>query len=809
MRPLFCLLLGGLSALSADLPNGYDNLILGRNTSSEVTAAAGHLADFLELDFGKRPQIRHLPLAGRPDGILISADPGNSRFDFNALTDEILIERTKEGLSISGTDNTATCFAIYRFIERYLGWRCYAPGQLGLEKLDDPPQPPAGSGEPEILLYEKAKFYSRNLSGMSEGGHSINWRTWHGLRERFVFNHTLQQTLSPDLFESHPDWFAKDKQGKPMKPPFNYSHGYNDHPDLSHPDVRSHVVQVTIDALEASNEPAANSVYPPVLRSPGVISTSISLGDSFVFGQFPDSYSWNPDAYFRRWPDWANHVFDYSNEVAGRVKNWWYESFTRQSSDASLYIGALSYLNWENVPDFKVDRSIVPYLTYDRSQWYDPNARENDLALVSTWSTNGPEFLGTWDYLFGYGFLMPRSMVSIIGDSIPSLYDRGVRAYFSQVAAIWPYDAHTNYLAAQLLWDPDADVESLMHEFFNEYYGPASPQMRAFFSKAEAVWMNQAESGWWLRYWKDPWQAALWQDNDLFEMQRLLELAAANSSKFDEHSYSTRLKPSRFHNRIRETAQLFNLTRLFVEYQKSCWKLQSHAWENASRKELRSGLKTVEECHTLRENLRSSAAHISIASPRINYAGELEWVFRYDALDATRKVIETRLEKPSSIGADLTDYSVLKDKYFRKIDDPRIWHHQFMDSENHSRIVPRGGRGYLVKDTRRGHLYQLFRAEEGYDYLALLDLETAQSPTGEVYLEMDFFNAGNDRLGKSPRARIAPSGIYGEKQRIRSLMRAPAGSAYGRIKIRFYELDPGSQVKLEQIDVLELEPTGP
>ncbi|MEX0323592.1 MAG: DUF4838 domain-containing protein [Puniceicoccaceae bacterium] len=809
MRWLLFLLFGSLSGLSATLPEGYGSLLLGRNVTPEVELAAGHLADFLEKDFGIRPNIRRIPLAGRPSGIVIRTDPYNGQFDSDPLTDEILIERTEGRIQIVGSDNSSTCFAVYRFIEHCLGWRYFAPGDLGLEKLDDPPAPPASSGQIEVILYDKALFYSRNLQGLGATGHPINWRTWHGLRERFAFNHTLHRVLDPSLFDEHPDWFAKDPAGVPMKPPFDTPHGYNDHPDLSHPEVRAHVIRQTTSALKSSIKNSSQQVFPTVLKSPGIISTSISLGDSFVFGNYPDSYTWNPDGYIRRWPDWSNHVFDYSNSIAVSINQLWKETARHVSEDRRLYLGALSYLNWEDVPDFKVDSSIVPYLTYDRSQWYDPQARASDLELVSEWAANGPEFLGTWDYMFGQGFLIPRSMINIVRESIPSVYDRGVRAYFSQVGAQWPYDAHTNYLASRLLWNPNSDAERLMEEFFKEFFGPASEEMEAFFTSAEAVWMKQADAGWWLRYWRDPWQAALLKDSEIIQMQGLLDQASAKAKSSANQPSPGGLRPSRFEERIKETAQLFELTRSMIDYQRACWELQSINWETVSRKELESGLTLVRSCRNLRDKLISTAAQVSGSSPRMRRAGDLNWIFIYDSISASQQAIEWLLEDSNARPFGMLRASKLKDKRFSEADDSRIWHQQFMDSENqHLKIMP-DGNGFLVKDTRRGHLYQMFRAKEGMDYLALLDLQTSQSPTGEVYLEMDFYDVDHQLLGKSPRSRIAPTHLYGESQRIRSFMRAPKGSIYGRIKVRFFELDPGSEVKLEWIEVLELDRRNP
>lgn len=809
MRCPLLLFLGAAVGLSAQLPEGYQQILLGRNASDQLVTAANHLADFLERDFGSRPTLRHMPMTGRPVGILIMTEADHRAFDSNPLTDEIIIERKGGGLQISGSDNTATCFAVYRFIEHCLGWRYYAPGELGLEKLDPPPNPPEAVGDPEILLHDQAKFYSRNLYAIGTAGHSPDWQLWNGLRERFSFNHTLQQVLDPSLFTQNPDWFAKDEHGVPMKPPFDTPHGYNNHPDLSHPDVRNHVVTKTLDALKTYGHSANAEVYPPVLRSPGVISTSISLGDSFVFGTYPDSYNWRPRSYFRRWPDWANHVFDYSNAIARDITEGWRKMNEKQSTDTRLYLGALSYLNWENVPDFTVDSSIIPFLTFDRSQWYDRNARENDLQLVSKWSTNGPEFLGTWDYLFSYGFLIPRSMRGVVGDSIPALHKSGVRAYFSQIGAQWPYDAHTNYLTARLLWNPDRDAEELMEELFNEYYGPASVEMHAFFSDAESIWMKQKEAGWWLRYWKDPWQAALWTESDIERLQDHLDLASRKAENYGKMHAAIDRRASRYLDRINETRALYGITRLFIAYQKACWELQSVDWENASNQTLYEGLQEVIRCRELKGQLISKAEILSNMSTRIGRANELDWIFKYDSLDATEKTILVMLENADAKAFGLWRKSILRDKRFDRINDPEIWHHQFMDSVNQVRQSEPDGSGYMVQNIRRGHVYQLFETNEGADYLALLDLETSQSPTGEVYLEIAFFDEANNQLAVSPRSRIAPTSLYGDKQRIRATLKAPAKSKFGRIKIRFFELDPECEVKLEWVDVLRLDLENP
>jgi hypothetical protein len=824
----------------AALPEGYETLYLNRHASTEVKAAAADLAGLMERQFGATPEIARVPLWGRGKGIVIGPEAQHAAFDQDPLTDEILIERTGHGLAIIGSDNTSTCFAIFRFAEEFLGWRYYQPGELGLERLDSAPETPSVDGSSSVLLLEKASYLSRNPSSMGRNLDGLDWQAWHGLRERFYYNHTLHRLLPPTEFDQHPEWFAKDENGKPMRPPYYPNvHGYNDHPDLSREEVRSWTIEKTLEALEAAtpfkratSTSEVTTNFPPVRQSPGMVSTSISLGDSFVFGSFDDDYPWKPDGYFRRWPDWSNHVFAYSNAVAEGIEQGLNSGTWGTGGRPDLYIGTLAYLNWENVPDFAIHPAIVPYLTFDRSQWYDAEAKADDLQTVSEWNQTAAPFLGTWDYLFGYGFLIPRSMQGIVSESIPALHARGVRAYFSQIAAIWPYDGHTNWLITRLLWNVDSDASALLNEYFREYYGPASEPMRAFFDRAESIWMQQTGSGWWLRYWKDPWQAGLWKQEDLAVCGNLLDQALGSAQTAQPSSDG--LNPDRFAMRIEQTRVLFNLTQAFHQYQSLCWQLQVVDWDAAPRDRLIEAVQLAENAIAAKSRMAAARDAAVRQTPLASYCSDLEWVFRYDSLGASMANISRNLElrvkndpTPAiqlnrllsiwaqsqgmqwNTAAQMTWTQVLNDRSFAQVDNPRIWYRQFMDSENMEQAARDNPSGFIARNVRRGHLYQLFAAQPGDFYLGQVNVDTNQSLTGEVYIRLDFFNAEHKLLAESRRARIAPVEQAGSRQTLHALMQAPANAAYGRLFIRFYEMDQGSEAALDSAGVLQLESQAP
>ena len=784
---IFCNLLL-LASARADRQAGYDELVILRTSDAKVLAAAASLADILEKTTGQRPEIRRQRLIEFRRTVLIGAAPEHPAFDADPLTDEVLVERTSAGLEIRGSDNTATCFAIYRFIEVFLGWRYYQPGDLGLERLDDPPPIPAIDGQAGMLLLERSGFHSRNLTGITTTGTGISWADWHCLREKFEYNHRLHRVVTPDLFETDPELFAKQADGEPGRPPYPVTHGHNDHPDLSNPGVRRLAVADFMDRYTGSAISSATATH------------SLSLADSFEFGWVPGDYEWKPAGYFRRWPDWSNHVFDYTNAVATDIQAYWNRLYDGVPEPPPLYLGALSYLTWEKPPDFPLHPSIVPYLTYDRSQWYDPVARQDDLANVQAWAAKDTRVLGTWDYLFGYGFLMPRSLVEIVSESIPRLHQHGVRAYFSQVEPVWPFDLHTTWLTSRLLWDPDADATKLMDEFYREFYGPAEPFMREFFAAAEQTWMQQDQAaekpatggtgkapGRWLRYWKDPWQAALWKAEDLQNMENLLGNAL-------NHTLSGHQQ--RFHDRVRQTARLFAVTRAFVDYQHSAWALQSAKPDADS-------IDPMGDRNRLDQELSSVLETFPMAAK----ASDLSWIDRYDATggyllkrarasNLRRQQLEDWCRRQGFTGQPDLDVrpQEIRLPELKTLGTPGKWKLSLLDSENAS-IIPLAGKdGLLAESVRRGHAYQAFRVQAGQFLLAQADVETGQSPSGEVYIRIDFFDRDFQLIGSSNRSRAAPSQLYGKNQQLRVLAQAPNGATAARMVIRFYEMDRDSRI---------------
>lgn len=292
--------------------------------------------------------------------------------------------------------------------------------------------------------------------------------------------------------------------------------------------------------------------------------------------------------WFRRRPDYSNLVFTFMNRVAEQVA----------PVHPDKYLGALAYYWAENAPDFPVHPNVMPFLTADRSQGYDPAFRAEEAALQARWAEalglpptapgavaigksitavsrfagmksdashqsvampqSGPpsptsaghrvpqardsafadsEYrsrdrgnlaeprLGLYDYVYGYGFLIPRQHTAMIADYLPRARALGFTDYYAEVGPNWGLDGPQPWLLAQLARDPGADARALLDEYYARYFREAAGPMRQFFEESERIWREQPGSSYWLKHYRNESQAALFPPAVCADLRRHLDRA--------------------------------------------------------------------------------------------------------------------------------------------------------------------------------------------------------------------------------------------------------------------------------------------
>jgi len=463
------------------------------------TLAAAHLRDPLKL-----AEDLLLPKSGEigPDGFRIWTHDGS--------------------VFIEGATPEATGYAVAWLLQRESGVRWYAPGEIG-EVI------PARAewALPDLDLVREPAYVSREISGF-ESPEGVAWARHNGLRGRLEYSHALGGVFSRETLVANPEWRPQLK-GRRYTPAT--ADDFQWQPNLALPEVAEYAAQAAAAAFASD---------------PQRPSYSLGINDTVRFDQSEVTRKLvEPLHYFRGKPDFSPLVFTFMNRAAE----------TTAKTNPSHYLGCLAYFWCENTPSFPVNAHVIPYITTDRSQYYDADYRKADFDLMARWSSSGVRAFGLWEYGEGGNFLVPRVPCRAFAEAVREGWRRGARGYMVEVGPRQGFDEFKVWLLAQLLWEPERPFEDLAEDFFRGYFGQAAKPMREFFDGCEKRWMMQDGPPYWLKYYQQEDQAHLFPPEVCRELRGYLDaasLAAKNDSVISE--------------RIAQTSRAFAVTETFVAF---------------------------------------------------------------------------------------------------------------------------------------------------------------------------------------------------------------------------------------------------
>ena len=476
------------------------------------------------------------------------------------------------------------------FLRETLGARWFMPGELG-EHVPARKELSLAAGERS----HSPSYISRNL-GL--GGSSPEERIWwsgNRLRALFRHAHAMSTLFSPEDIKRNPDFAATVNGAKFF--PTAASDG-NWQPNI---------------AAEGAAEHAAE-----VLRLRKEFSSAIGMNDSVRFDQSEQTRELlGEPRWFRHKPDYSKLVFGFVNEVARRVPE--------------RYLGAYAYDWTEDTPGFPIERNVVPFLTADRSEWFDPVFAEADKALIRRWVAAGPEVVGLYDYYYGAHFLVPRPTLYAVSQSIPFAHQAGVRVFYAEVYPNWGLDGPKAWLAAELLWDATARPEDLLDLYYREFWREAAGPMREYFAQCDRQWLNQPKPSYWIKYFKDEHQHLLFPAEARQKLQSLLTAAKAAAT-----SELTR-------KRVEFFAQAFAVTDAFCVWQEAKERLSRAAMPaEPDPAEVREAWRRLDESEARLKQVHAKAAKEAPLAVKATILGE------YERNDPRRRAAWRLKQKPET-----------------------------------------------------------------------------------------------------------------------------------------------------------------
>jgi Domain of unknown function (DUF4838) len=481
---ILCFTLGAFAQPPAVLvENGQAKAVLEGNGPE-----AAELSRYIERATGvKLPAAGNLPVTVQ---VGCGPCPADVQARLRGLgRDGYVIESRPGSILLAGNGRDGTAFAIYDFLERYAGVRWLWPGDLGeivphAASLRVPPVSIATSpafvwrnlGPGGALWGPLDKLTKEREFGITAEHQQIRnlWERHNRFGGEIVYGgHAMGTILPPEKYgPTHPEYFAL-VDGKRIWQDFDGKHGKQ--PCTTNPDVIRLTVEYCRRMFREHPEYDAVSISPNDGRGFCECDRCRKLDSGAMMNDRadPESGRGGPVRII------SDRMITFANQVAEQVVK------TNPGKKILLF----AYGQYNRPPErVKANPAVIVQYTMRAASWVDAKAEAASSASLAGWSHAAPT-AGIYEYFSQGSFAdMPRVVPDLIGRSIRRMHELGIRYYQTQAGDEFALNGLNYYTLGRLLWDPQADVKAIEHDYVEKGFGRAAPAVARYYDRLAAAW---------------------------------------------------------------------------------------------------------------------------------------------------------------------------------------------------------------------------------------------------------------------------------------------------------------------------------
>jgi len=393
-----------------------------------------------------------------------------SGINLNELQADGFIIRTDSlRLIIAGGNKKGTLYGVYTFLEKYLGCRMYSPvvkvvpkkEKIILGKINDKEIPVIKFRDIHYKVTWDPEYSEWHKLDHDQKGDRPAWGSWV---------HTFNSLVPPEIyFKDHPEYYAL-RNGKRIPTQLC----------LTNPEV----LKITIQNLR--KEIAAN---------PEALYWSVSQNDNRNYCQCDRCREIND-----REGSPSGSIMDFVNKVA--------DQFPDQ------IISTLAYEYSRKAPATIIPRKNVNIMLCSielrRDRPVDVAKDSVSMSFVrdvKAWSKIADDII-VWDYVIQFPNLVsPFPNLFVLQPNLRFFAENGVTAMFEQGNRDGggEFAELRSYVISKLLWNPYADVDTIMNDFLKGYYGAAAGPIRQYIDEMQKALASSDQP---LRIFGSPNEAA-------------------------------------------------------------------------------------------------------------------------------------------------------------------------------------------------------------------------------------------------------------------------------------------------------------
>jgi hypothetical protein len=444
----------------------YSILLESSASPSEKQAAQDLQSHFKACTGVELPVVAELPAGGAPM-IVLGCGPIAQRLGVAPAPADLgeqgyVIRTVPPHVVIAGTSAAGTLYGVYDFLENCLGVRWYAPGvtktpqiaELPLPKLDKLVRPTFACRDISYAWQGgDADFRARQRENAGGGGPDNPQGIQHAHDGRC---HSYFRYISPDeFFDTHPEYFSE-IGGVRRRQETQLC--------LTNPEVLEIVTERMLKRMA---------------EYPNARQYNFSQMDYYNYCQCGPCTEMN-----RKYGTLGGTQFWFVNQLAERV--------SKVYPDKA--IGTLAYIYTEEPPKNLVMHPNVAVWLCHMYPSCDShpivscplNAEYKRRALA--WSKICSH-LYIWHYIIDFAhYYNPFPNFGAMAADMRFYRDIGAEGIYLQGMGALGGEMHLlrPYYGMKLVWDPDLDPQSIIHEFLEGYYGPAAPAMESYIKLLQA-----------------------------------------------------------------------------------------------------------------------------------------------------------------------------------------------------------------------------------------------------------------------------------------------------------------------------------
>jgi formylglycine-generating enzyme required for sulfatase activity len=452
--------------------NGIPNarIIIEDNAQLQIENAAYILKDYITESTGATLTVIKTNNTLPPfEGVDIYV--GNTIFSPVSLStdlseDGFIIDISGNTIKIIGKTAWGTEFGIYEFLERFVGVRWLIPGPDGTNV-------PVHSTltVPECYIKDQPAAFSRSFGNLNEVNQT--WARFNRIHSIAWFHHNLVNLFPPATYRnSHPEFYPIINGTRYLPPDGSYDW----QPCFSEPGTVTEAISNIIDYFAANPD---EKFY------------SLGINDSSKFCQCDDCLAVvNGRKNYINLPDYSDLYYNWCNQIIAGVL----------AVYPDKWFGCLAYNNVGGAPQsVTLHPRLITFVTYDRMKWIDPTVKAVGHSMSEDWF-NAAENLGWYDYLYGRPYCLPRVYFHLAQDYLQYGDSHGVVAQTAELYPNWG-EGPKPYIQAKLWWNPYADIDKLLNEWYTSFAGPAAADyIEEYFTIWEEFWTEVIPSTPWFIY---------------------------------------------------------------------------------------------------------------------------------------------------------------------------------------------------------------------------------------------------------------------------------------------------------------------